>query len=249
MTKTRMSLLVFGALLIALITLMTVRRSPSPFPVNIGTLENGDTRITLRTPEELARLLSSSGGAHDFSKHFTQEDVPELMALLEDPKYVRQWSNAMLMASAVDKQHELQPYLIRYIKWDHGLANFDYSERVVNSFTRFTALAMLGFVADEQGIEFLETVALSNEGLYSVTSDWIHKPIRRPSEDRSNYLGTVRARAALGLVYSKNPSSIVKVEKLHRETVDALRIVLRDHNLQKHIILDGLACLIVMKRN
>ena len=278
MTRKRMVLLVFGVAIIAVITLVTALRSPSPFPVNIvlpesqrtavvvdgdtpesrdeeatddgDTLSNREsntpdrviarkndaTRITLRTPDELAAFLAKfrNNNPYRLSKLFSQQDVPALMVLLKNPKYVQEWATAMMIAAWVDKKGILQPRLIHYLKTDYGrridgIANLD-----ANKFTRYTAVIALGHVADDRGIELLETIALSNEGLYSVAGDWLYyEPTGHSHEhDLERYIGTLRGKAALGLVYSQNRSSIALVEELHRETVDAINMAARAHNLE-----------------
>ncbi|MCH7959873.1 MAG: hypothetical protein IID08_07070 [Candidatus Hydrogenedentes bacterium] len=275
MTKKRMTLLVFGAALIALIILLTALRadkdttrankdttlSPSPFPLIIDLSENqqieaivdGDTldtregnapdrviarkndatRITLRTADELAAFLARAN-PYRYSAYFSQEDVPALMALLEDPKYVHEWATAMIIVAWVDEQGLLQPHLIQYLKTDYSGVIHERREKDANKYTRYTALMMLGIVADERGIELLKTIALSDEGLYSVTADWLGKWPRSWRDlggRHEGYVGALRGKAVRGLVYSQNQSSIALVEELHAETVDAIYTAARAHNM------------------
>lgn len=195
--------------------------------------------ISDRTPDELAELLEGRDRLYDFSKHFSQEDVPALMALLKKPKYLRQWSTAITIAAAVDKQHVSQSHIIRYLKTDYSRTFDERKDIVSNQYVRMNAMAMLGFVADKQGIEVLETIALSNDGLYDVTEDWIHKPIA--NYEREQFIAILRGKAATGLVYSQNQSSIAKLEELHLETVDTLTTVLQTYHLVDPSYMDWIA--------
>ena len=225
MSALKTTALVAGLVCIALIALAAIwsaeiyeimrslRDPPPPPPTPQATIDlSKDLSSYLRSLEPPYR---------EPIRHFTQEDVPELLAMLDDPWQSPNWRKIASVLGYIDKEQQSVGTLILFIQRGEDWESLPLPLLLDAMLAKADAIRSLGFIGGDPAIGALRLL-ITEEGLDQFLSEWIHDgtpgfPISRRTH--------IRGQAALGLVYTQDPENIRLVDELYQSVLPQVRAI------------------------
>lgn len=168
------------------------------------------------TPEELVRYIDRMGRSYRYAQlHLSQADVPGLVAILDDPDIgIRKWWEALMLLAFVDREEESVDALIAFIYRADDWERLSGPNADWGMLAKVDAINKLGLIGGDTATDALRLL-FTEEGAKQYLSEWSDDAIAASSVSNA----FVRGRAALGLVYTQDPTNLQLVEQFYRQTV------------------------------
>ena len=177
-------------------------------------MEQAVFELKQREPREFVRRSDHEIIPALTRKLLTQDSLPTLYALLDDPAYRRYWANVAKTICYLSDDPRSAGVIIKYIRrsdnWKQGA-----SETHRECVGKIKAITWLGFIGGEEAERFL-VKAMTPDGVRELTKAWINGPLpvwaTRPDGE---IVGSIQGSAAIGIVHSQSRQGVQKVEALH----------------------------------
>lgn len=133
-------------------------------------------------------------------EHFSQADVPALIAILEDPSQTEKWGAIVDLLGFIDTEGESADALIAFIYRVDDWKHFPYPRDGYEMLCKMNAIRTLGFVGGDAETEVLH-VLVTKEGAQQYLNEWSDDALETTHVSRS----FVRGRAAEGWCVRRKP--------------------------------------------
>lgn len=170
-----------------------------------------------QSPEEYIELLRTFPYA--FAKAVQplgQDAVQPLLAILDDPEYMRSWNRVSFAIVLVDREHESSEALLRYIRRnDDWRAHLREDQLGIYVLGKIAAVGRLGLVADHEALDVVKS-ALTVEGARTLVGEWFDDCASRAGIGGPDVLvALIQGNAARAMVHAGDAEGIRRVEDLH----------------------------------
>ncbi len=177
-------------------------------------MERGMFELKQRDPREFVRRPDHEIVPALTRKLLTQDSLPILYALLEDPAYREYWSNVAKTICYLSDDPKSVPVIIKYIRrsddWKRAAI-----ETSFECAGKIKALTWLGFLGGEEAERCL-IEAMTPDGVRELTKAWIKGPLPVwATKPDSEIVSFIQGSAAIGIVHSQNQEGVQKAEVLY----------------------------------